>query len=131
MPSRSEKISGERFGQVLVKLKYLTQEDLRRALAEHLDIPYVDLDRIAIDKALAKHVSRTYAKRHCLVPLALEIDNTITMCLDDPTDQNVIDELTRTTRKNVTVVSIRARGHGRAPRPLVQEDRRWSRDRRR
>ena len=117
---RKQKISGERFGQVLVKLKYLTQEDLRRALAEHLDIPYVDLDRVAIDKALARHVSRTYAKRHCLVPLTL-IDNTITMCLDDPTDQNVIDELTRTTRKNVTVVSAARDAIVRAQGRLYEE----------
>lgn len=100
----TQKLSGERLGQLLVRIKAVSEDDLRRSLSEHLDIPYVDLDRISIDKSLAKLVSRNYAKRHCLVPLTL-FDNTITMCLDDPSDQNVIDELARTTRKSITAVS--------------------------
>lgn len=120
-----QKISGERFGQLVVKLKFITEEDLRRAISERLDIPYLDLDRISIDKALNKIVSKNYAKRHCLVPVSVH-EGTITVCLDDPSDQSVIDELARTTRKIVTVVSaqreaiLRAQGRLYEDKPAEQ-----------
>lgn len=94
----------ERLGQVLIRLNYLSDDALRRTIAAQLDIPVVDLDRITIDPALSRSISRNYARRHCLVPVS-SVGDTLTVCLDDPTDRGVIEELTRTTRKLVTVVT--------------------------
>jgi type IV pilus assembly protein PilB len=99
-----QKATGQRLGEVLVGLKFITEEALRRAISIQLDVPLLDLDRMKIDRGLSGTIGRTYARRHGLVPIA-SIGDTLTVCLDDPTDRAVVDDLSNTTRKVVTVVT--------------------------
>jgi dTDP-4-amino-4,6-dideoxygalactose transaminase len=46
-----QKTTKERLGQLLVKLNYVTEDVLRKAISQQLDIPYMDLDRLTIDRA--------------------------------------------------------------------------------
>jgi type IV pilus assembly protein PilB len=91
-------------GKTLVKLNYLNDEALRHALSSQLNIPFVDLDKTIIDRHLAKLVSRSYAKRYNLVPVA-QIGRTLTVAMDDPTATTVADELRRLTSFTITVVT--------------------------
>jgi type IV pilus assembly protein PilB len=115
-----QKSTRERLGQLLVKLKYITEDALRKAISLQLDIPLLDLDRITIDRALSKAISRNYARRHCLVPVA-SLGETLTVCLDDPTDRTVVDDLSRLTRKLVTVVTAPRDAILRAQTRLYEE----------
>ena len=91
-------------GQVLLKLKYLNDEALRHALSEQLNVAYVDLDRTTIDKSITRYISRSYAKRHLLVPVA-QLGRTLTVAMDDPTNRAVAEELQRLTSFTITVVT--------------------------
>lgn len=91
-------------GQVLVKLNYLTDEAMRQALALQLNIPYLDLDRLTVDRDLAKLINASYARRHVLVPVSV-VGHTLTIAMDDPTQQSVIEELSRSTGYVITVVT--------------------------
>ena len=91
-------------GQVLLKLNYLNDEALRHALSAQLNVAYVDLDRTVIDKSIAKYISRSYAKRHSLVPVA-QFGRTLTVAMDDPTNRAVAEELQRITSFTITVVT--------------------------
>jgi len=91
-------------GQVLLKLNYLNDEALRHALSAQLNVAYVDLDRTVIDKNIAKYISRSYAKRHSLVPVA-QFGRTLTVAMDDPTNRAVAEELQRLTSFTITVVT--------------------------
>jgi type II secretory ATPase GspE/PulE/Tfp pilus assembly ATPase PilB-like protein len=91
-------------GQLLVRLGHITDERMRQALGMQLNIPYIDLDRMGIDPALARLINRSYARRRLLVPVSCIADS-LTVCMDDPTDQIAIDELARTTRYNINVVT--------------------------
>jgi type II secretory ATPase GspE/PulE/Tfp pilus assembly ATPase PilB-like protein len=115
-----QKTTRERLGQVLVKLGYLTEESLRRAISVQLDIPLLDLDRMSIDRALSRTISKNYARRHCLVPIA-SLGETLTVCLDDPTDRTVVEDVGRTTRKLVTVVTAPREAILRAQARLYDE----------
>jgi type II secretory ATPase GspE/PulE/Tfp pilus assembly ATPase PilB-like protein len=39
-------------------------------LSSQLNVPFIDLDRTVIDRHLSKYISRSYAKRYALVPVA-------------------------------------------------------------
>jgi type II secretory ATPase GspE/PulE/Tfp pilus assembly ATPase PilB-like protein len=91
-------------GQLLVRLGHITDERMRQALGMQLNIPYIDLDRMGIDPALAKLINRSYARKRLLVPVSC-LGDSLTVCMDDPTDRVAIEELGRTTRYNISVVT--------------------------
>jgi type IV pilus assembly protein PilB len=91
-------------GQVLLKLNYLTDEQIRRALSAQLNISYVDLDTVPVDRALIRFINGSYARRHLVLPLALD-DQTLTVVMDDPTQSHVIEELTRSTGRIIRLVT--------------------------
>jgi type IV pilus assembly protein PilB len=91
-------------GQVLIRLGYVSDETMRLALALQLNIPYVDLDQVSIDRALTRLINRSYARRHSLVPVAC-VGQTLTICMDDPTDVQGVEELSRLTGLLVTVLT--------------------------
>lgn len=91
-------------GEVLVHLGFLTDESMRQALALQLGVPYLDLDRVAIDRGLVRLVNRNYARRHLLVPVA-QMGHVLTIAMDDPTQAAVTEELARSTGLVVSVVT--------------------------
>src|SRR5689334_10025231 len=66
-----QKRSRSSLGRTLIKLGFLDEAGLRQALARQLDIPYIDLDRVSLDRSLSKVVNATYARRHNIVPVAM------------------------------------------------------------
>jgi len=106
-------------GQVLLKLNYLNDEALRHALSAQLNIAYIDLDRTAIDKGIAKFIGRSYAKRHSLVPVA-QFGRTLTVAMDDPTNRAVAEELQRLTSFTITVVTSTSEAIARTAAKLYE-----------
>ena len=94
----------QRLGRLLVTLGYLTDETMRQALSNQLNIPFVDLERMRIDPALGRVINQAYARRHNLLPVS-SIGRSLTVCMDDPTDQAVVTELTRLTGYSISVVT--------------------------
>src|SRR5919201_5639350 len=99
-----QKQIGGPLGQILIKLGYATDQKLRQALCTQLDIPYLDLDQVTLDRELSRQVNQSYARRHWLLPVA-RVGHSLTVCMDDPTDQHAIEELARSTGLAVTVVT--------------------------
>src|SRR6185436_14112434 len=91
-------------GQILITLGFVDDPGMRQALAIQLDIPYLDLDRMTVDRSLSKFVNSNYAQRHTVVPVAVA-GQMLTVCMDDPTQRTVIEDLNRSTEKVVTVVT--------------------------
>jgi len=95
---------GLRLGEALVKLNYISEETMRRALSTHLNIPFLDLRGVTPDQQLTRLVNKSYAKTHRIVPISLA-DNTVTIAMDDPTDVRVIEEIQSFTGSLVNVVT--------------------------
>jgi type IV pilus assembly protein PilB len=91
-------------GKVLIRLNYVTDDQIRQALSTQLNVPYIDLDKIAIDTSLARIITRSYARRHSVVPIA-RVGRSLTVAMDDPTAQAVVHELTMLTGSAITVVT--------------------------
>jgi type IV pilus assembly protein PilB len=107
-------------GKTLIELRYVDDAAVRQALAMQLDIPYVDLDRMSVDRSLSKIINATYARRHSVVPVALS-GQMLTICMDDPTQRRLVDDLARATEKVVTVVTASHESIRRAQLRLYEE----------
>jgi type IV pilus assembly protein PilB len=111
-----QKRSRSSLGRTLIKLGFLDEAGLRQALARQLDIPYIDLDRVSLDRSLNKLVNATYARRHNIVPVAMG-GQMLTLCMDDPTQRGVVEELSRATERTVSVVTA---SHEAIQRALIR-----------
>ncbi|HLV26916.1 MAG TPA: ATPase, T2SS/T4P/T4SS family, partial [Gemmatimonadales bacterium] len=86
------KTNGLRIGSALVKLGYVTELDLTRALARHYRMPAVDLSKHQVDPRIARLVPAEIAQKNVLLPLRRE-GRTLTVAMADPGDVGVVNEL--------------------------------------
>jgi MSHA biogenesis protein MshE len=107
-------------GQILLKLDYVTDETMRQALGLQLNVPYLDLENVMIDRGLARVINPTYAKRHSLLPVAT-VGRTLTVAMDDPTATAIVQDLTRLTGFSITVVTSSSRAILRAFKRLYDD----------
>ena len=89
---QQQKRTGRPLGTVLVQLGFLSEPQLRQALASQLGIRFVDLDRMTLDPGLSQVIDRDYARRHRVVPIGRTADR-VTVAMDDPADYSVIGAL--------------------------------------
>jgi type IV pilus assembly protein PilB len=115
-----QKQLGLRLGETLMKLNYITDEALRRALCSQLSIPFMDLNAYALDPRLTKLINRNYAKKHLVVPVCMGAD-TLTLAMEDPTDTAIVEEIRSFTGCAVNVVTSTYQTLQRAFRRLYEE----------
>lgn len=93
-----------RLGEVLIKFNFISEELMRKTLSTQLNIPYVNLKDVSIDRSLSKVINKNYAKKHNIVPLA-RVGDTITLAMDDPTSYLLVEELETMSGVNINVVT--------------------------
>jgi len=95
---------GGRIGEVLHRLKMLSDEDVTLALAEHLSMEYVRLDDVTrINMNVARMLSESIAKRFCLVAIG-EMDDSVIIAMADPLNVIAIDTITLKIKRKIKVV---------------------------
>ena len=99
-----QKETGIRLGEALIELNLLAEKDMRQSLCTQLNIPFIDLDTMFIDKSLERLINRNYALKNQIVPIA-RIGDSLTMAMDDPTDLGLIEELETATGLSINVVT--------------------------
>ncbi len=104
-------------GRTLVRLDYISDETLHEALSRQFGVECVDLESTAIDASLVRVISRSYARRHELVPVAAS-GGTLTVAIADPGARHSTEELARLTGMSIAVVTAPASAILRASRRL-------------
>jgi type IV pilus assembly protein PilB len=94
---------GGRIGEIIVKLKMVSDEDVSCALAEHLSTERVHLDGRDIDMEVARLVPEALAKRFNLVAIDQK-DGRIIVAMADPLDIIAIDTITMKTSREIQPV---------------------------
>jgi type II secretion system protein E len=89
---REQKKSGEFIGVTLVKMKFLTDEQLLPVLSEQLGIEYVNIKQIKVDPKIIKMVPAKFANHYKLIPIKKK-DNTLTVAVSDPLNIQTLDDL--------------------------------------
>jgi general secretion pathway protein E len=86
---------GGLIGDVLLRLKAITEADLLRALSSQLGIPFLaDLPRAEdIDAALVEKLPVGFAKQQKLMPLRREGEDTLVVAISDPLAVHALDDV--------------------------------------
>jgi len=106
LAQREGQRTGELFGQVLVRLGFVTADDVTMALARQAGIPLADLETDPVDYALLQLVPEEFVRKHQLVPIKRE-GFTLTAATSNLANLAAVDELQRLTNLFVTVVAAK------------------------
>jgi general secretion pathway protein E len=80
----------------------LDEEQIVRAVAKHLKVPYRKIDPLQLDlDVVTKTIPRLFALKHLVVPLAIT-NAKLEVVMFDPTDADVLEDLRRVTTLEVT-----------------------------
>jgi general secretion pathway protein E len=91
--SKDGREGGGRLGELLVKMRVATEEDVLQALGRQLGIAYLaDLKTDDVDAELAPRIPIGFAKQHRLLPLRAE-GGTVLVATADPLDVWALDDL--------------------------------------
>lgn len=97
-----QKRTGCRFGEALVSLGKVSQEDIDWAISSQLNIPYVRLKPEMIDKSAVELVPASVARKFSLIPIFRAGDE-ISIALADPLNRAAICVVEQITGCRVTV----------------------------
>ncbi len=87
---------GGRMGESLVRLGYISEEDLRTFLAKQFDLPRIDLITHRIPTEVLEYIPEAKAREFCVIPVdRVEIRGImhLVVAMPDPTNLPVIDTL--------------------------------------
>ena len=89
---QEQRANGELLGAILVRKKWVKEEDLLKALGEQMDIPYVRLASQTVDWMLANRFSPTLLTEHLCFPIRIE-GRSLVVAIADPLDAWAMSEL--------------------------------------
>src|SRR3954451_7616499 len=98
-----QKSNGGRLGAVLVKLGFLTDEDVTNFLSRQYGVPAINLSYFEIDPAVVKLVPYETAKRYQVLPLS-RVGASLTIAMVDPTNVFAMDDVKFMTGFNIEPV---------------------------
>jgi type II secretory ATPase GspE/PulE/Tfp pilus assembly ATPase PilB-like protein len=94
-------------GTILVDSGWVSPESLAMALSLYLNLPLIDLKRHSVQPGVLRHVPEEIARKHHLIGLDI-LDGALVVVMADPTDFQVIEELTaRSGMQIMPMVGIR------------------------
>jgi len=97
-----QKKTGCRFGEALINLGIVTQEDIDWALSNQLDIPYIRLKKELIDSEALRLIPSLLTRKHCFIPL-IQAGGELNIAIADPLNRVAIDEIEHHTGLTVNI----------------------------
>ena len=84
--------SGGRLGSNLVKLGFLTEEDITSFLSKQYGVPSINLAHFEIDQSVIKLVPAEIAQKHMVIPINRK-GSVLTVAMADPSNIFAIDDI--------------------------------------
>src|SRR5512140_531509 len=98
-----QKDSGTRLGSILVKLGFLSDEDVTNFLSRQYGVPAINLTFFEIDGTVVKLIPYETAKRYQILPLS-RVGSSLTIAMVDPTNVFAMDDIKFMTGFNIEPV---------------------------
>lgn len=102
-----QKKSGNKIGQVVVDLGFVTETDVLKSLASHFKYPYIDLTKFKINADLINKLPETHSRRFRCIILS-EKSEGFMLGMVDPLDLIALDELQRQLKRPVLPAFVKA-----------------------
>lgn len=81
-----------RLGYLLIKMGFITEEQLQTVLSEQLDLPLVDLNQ-EFNPEVKQVLPRYLCKKYNVIPLALGDHNILKIAMVDPSDSGAVTDI--------------------------------------
>jgi type IV pilus assembly protein PilB len=101
--TKAQKEHNVRLGSALVKLGFLTDEDVTNFLSRQYGVPAINLSYFEIDPAVVKLIPFETAKRYQILPLS-RVGASLTIAMVDPTNVFAMDDIKFMTGFNIEPV---------------------------
>src|ERR1700752_180557 len=101
--TKAQKEQNCRLGSALVKLGFLTDEDVTNFLSRQYGVPAINLSYFEIDPAVVKLIPYETAKRYQILPLS-RVGASLTIAMVDPTNVFAMDDIKFMTGFNIEPV---------------------------
>jgi type IV pilus assembly protein PilB len=88
------KSSGERLGEILLRLGFVTEDDLVECLGDQYSLPVVKLNRFLVDHAILDAFPQRFLEKNLVCPM-FRVEDSTTVAVGDPTNIFVLDEIRR------------------------------------
>ena len=98
-----QKNSGGFLGSYLVKLGFISEDDLVSTISTQYGVPIVPLDEYSLDAALSQIIPQNLAQKHSLVPL-VQKDSTLTVAMVDPSNIVALNDIKFITGLDIQVM---------------------------
>jgi len=93
-----QKRTGEKIGQVLIRMGYISKEILWTFLGYQMGVPYINLDEVPeVKKDVLKMLPEQLMRNEKLIPINRQ-GKVLTVSMSDPLNFLVVDDLKATTR---------------------------------
>ncbi len=101
-----QKRSGRKLGRVLTDLGIVREETLHEVLAQHLQIPFVDVRQLTIDSTTVRLLPEAHARRFRALVLQSDARG-LTVGMADPTDLFAYDELAARLKQPLRIALVK------------------------
>src|SRR5881392_1896875 len=98
-----QKDTGSKLGETLIKLKFVSEEDITECLSQQFGVPSINLQHFEIDPSVIKLISGDVARKYNILPVN-KTGATITIAMADPTNVFAMDDIKFMTGYNVEPV---------------------------
>ncbi|QER42612.1 secretion system protein E [Thermodesulfobacterium sp. TA1] len=99
-----QKATGEKLGEVLVRIGLVTDLEIAIALAEQSGLPFVDLSQLSPSKDALNLIPPSFARKHKVLPIRLKQDRTLELAISDPFNFQLIEAASRVSGLKITPV---------------------------
>src|SRR5579884_1669471 len=100
---KKQKQTGGRLGSVLVSLGFLTDEEVTNFLSRQYGVPAINLQFFEIDPNVVKLIPQETARKHQILPLS-RVGASLTIAMVDPTNVFAMDDIKFMTGFNIEPV---------------------------
>ncbi len=100
---RHQKESGGKLGETLIKLGFVSEEEITECLSQQFGVPSINLAHFEIDSSVIKLIPADVARKYNILPVN-KTGATITIAMADPTNVFAMDDIKFMTGYNVEPV---------------------------
>src|SRR3954470_8197728 len=100
---RVQKETGGKLGETLIKLGFVTEEDITECLSQQFGVPSINLAHFEIDSSVIKLIPADVARKYNILPVN-KTGATLTIAMGDPTNVFAMDDIKFMTGYNVEPV---------------------------
>ncbi len=98
-----QKQHGGRLGSIMIKLGFVSEEDVAEILSKQQGVPAINLSKFAIDENVRTILDEDFCRRNLVLPIS-RIGDTLTVAMAEPTNLMTISEIEFTTGLTVQPV---------------------------